>query len=66
MAKQNTKPLDGVLASLPPENLDQLCALIIAKLEGRNQRGLAFQARRRGFESHHPPHYPELAQLLLD
>ena len=42
------------LAYLTPECLDQLCDMIIAKLAVRNPWGLASQARRRGFESHHP------------
>jgi len=46
--------LEGVLASLSPECVDQLCSIIIAKLTGMNPRALASQARRRGFESHHP------------
>jgi len=36
MADQNSNQLDRVLAFLSPECLDQLCDLIIAKLEGRN------------------------------
>jgi len=48
------KQQNGGLASLTPECLDQLCDLIIAKLEEKNLRRLASQARRRGFESHHP------------
>jgi len=48
------KKLEEVLASLSPESVDQLCEIVIAKLEGRNKGVLASQARRRGFESHHP------------
>ncbi len=44
MVNQNSKQPEGGLASLSPEALDQLCDLIIAKLEGRNPRGLASQA----------------------
>ena len=51
MANQNSNQPDGVLAFLSPEGLEQLCDLIIAKLEGRNPRVLSSQARRRGFES---------------
>ena len=47
---------NGGLASLTPECLDQLCDLIIAKLEEKNLWGLTSQARRRGFKSQHPLH----------
>ncbi len=56
MVKEDKKPLNGGLASLSPECLDQLCDRIIARLEGWDQWRLASQARRRGFESHHPLH----------
>ena len=51
MANQNSNQPDGVLAFLSPEGLDELGDLITAKLEGRNPRVLASQARRLGFES---------------
>ena len=63
MADQNSNQLDRVLAFLSPECLDQLCDLIIAKLEGRNPWVLTSQARRRGFESHHPLHF--VTSILL-
>ncbi len=44
------------LASLSPDGVDQLCDLIIARLEERTQTTITSQARRRGFESHHPLH----------
>jgi hypothetical protein len=47
------------LASLSPEGLEQLCDLIISRLEGRSSQGQASQARRRGFESLHPLHGAE-------
>jgi len=53
MADPNPSQQNGGLAYLTPECLDQLCDLIIAKLAVRNPWGLASQARRRGFESHH-------------
>jgi len=56
MYNQKDNNLEGVLASLSPECVDQLCNIIIAKLTGMNPRALASQARRRGFESHHPLH----------
>jgi len=43
MVDQNREPPKGGLASLSPEAVDQLCDLIIAKLEGRDPRGLASQ-----------------------
>jgi len=63
MAMYNLKDnnLEGVLASLSPECVDQLCSIIIAKLTGMNPRALASQAGRRGFESHHPLQMPFLA-----
>ena len=45
-----------VPASLPPEALDQLCNMIIAKLQARNLREPAFQAGCREFESRLPLH----------
>ena len=57
MVDQNREQPKGGLASLSPEAVDQLCDLVIAKLEGRDQWGLASQVRRRGFESHHPLHF---------
>ncbi len=50
--------LQGVPASLPPEALDQLCDMIIAKLQARNLWEPAFQAGCRGFEPHLPLHLP--------
>ena len=48
--------LQGLPASLPPEALDQLCDMILAKLQARNLWGPAFQAGCRGFESRLPLH----------
>ncbi len=48
------KSAKRLLASLSHDGVDQLCDLIIARLEERTQRGLASQAEGRGFESHLP------------
>ena len=50
------KSAKRLLASLSHDGVDQLCDLIIARLEERTQTVLASQARRRGFESHLPLH----------
>ncbi len=49
----------GVPALLPPEALDQLCDILIAKLQARNLWGPAFQAGCREFESRLPLHKAE-------
>ena len=59
MYNQKENNLEGVLASLSPECVDQLCSIIIAKLTGMNPRALASQASCRGFESHHPLATPD-------
>ena len=60
MADNNVKQkLPWVPASLPPEALDQLCDMIIAKLQDRNTWGPAFQAGCRGFESLLPLQEPK-------
>jgi len=41
------KSAKRVFASLSPDGVDQLCDLIIARLEERTQMALASQARRR-------------------
>ncbi len=46
--------LNGVPASLNPEQLDQLCDLLAAKLATRAKGVPAFQAGCRGFESRLP------------
>jgi len=65
MADNNVKQkLPWVPASLPPEALDQLCDMIIAKLQDRNTWGPAFQAGCRGFESLLPLHLVRLAEVF--
>jgi len=49
-----------VPASLTPEVVDQLCDMIIARLEARNLWGPAFQAGCRGFESRLPLQFLKL------
>ena len=44
MYNQKDNNLEGVLASLSPECVDQLCSIIIAKLTGMNPPALASQA----------------------
>ena len=58
------KSAKRVLASLSHDGVDQLCDLIIARLEERTQRVLASQARSRGFESHHPLHFNPISYPL--
>ena len=65
MADPNPSQQNGGLAYLTPECLDQLCDMIIAKLAVRNPWGLASQARRRGFESHHPLQNASSEELAL-
>ena len=54
MKYDNLNHAKGALASLPPESVDQLCDLIISKLEERTVRVLASQAEGRGFEPRLP------------
>ena len=54
MVDNNDNKVNRVPASLTHEVLDQLCDMIIAKLQARNLWGPAFQAGCRGFESRLP------------
>ncbi len=54
MAIRKKSNVEGVLASLSPESMDQLCDMIVAKLAERGLGKPISQAKRRGFESHHP------------
>ena len=54
MADRNANQLKRIPASLTPEVLEQLCDMVIAKLQMRNVWGPAFQAGCRGFESPSP------------
>ena len=54
MATRGKSNVEGVLASLSPESMDQLCDMIIAKLAEKGLGMYVSQAKSRGFESHHP------------
>jgi len=54
MANRKKSNVEGVLASLSPESMDQLCDMIVAKLAERGLGKPISQAKSRGFESHHP------------
>jgi len=54
MANRKKSDVEGVLASLSPESMDQLCDMIVAKLAERGLGKPISQAKSRGFESHHP------------
>jgi len=57
VATRETKSsVEGVLASLTPESINQLCDMVISKLKEDGLGVLASQAKSRGFESHHPLH----------
>jgi hypothetical protein len=53
MATRKKSNVEGVLASLSPESLDQLCDMIVAKLAERGLGKPISQAKSHGFESHH-------------
>ena len=54
MATRKKSNVEGVLASLSPEGMNQLCDMIVAKLAERDLGRPISQARRRGLESLHP------------
>ncbi len=56
MTDNNLDKSKGVPALLPPEAIDQLCDIIVAKLQERNLWVPAFQAGCRGFEPRLPLH----------
>jgi len=52
MIDNNPDNSKGVPAALSPEAIDQLCDIIVARLQGRNLRASTFQAGCRAVVGH--------------